>query len=195
MASSSPPYKQKCAYCGDKFVPVKRGTQRFCGASCRVSYCRKKKAGTLGRVTHLPGPPRVSAGLSFKQTVLATGLGSLGANVLTHAGEYALVTQDLVRQLQALQQAVAALGGPPPAETTALPSPPTDNAPTAAGVAAPHQAIQRGKTSPIIAPVERERPEPLPVVRPATAAALAALDQALQLPWPLLPELPPVEPA
>jgi hypothetical protein len=194
MASSSPPNKQKCAYCGDKFVPVKRGTQRFCGASCRVSYCRKKKAGTLGRITHLPGPPRVFAGLSFPQTVLAAGLGSLGANLLTQAGEYALVTQDLLQQLQAIQHAMAAWGPPPPTDTAALASPP-DNAPTTAGVAAPHQAIQRGRTSPVIAPVERALPGPLPEVRPVTAATLAAFDQVLQQPWPVLPELLTVEPA
>jgi hypothetical protein len=179
MASSSPPNKQKCAYCGDKFVPVKRGTQRFCGPSCRVSYCRKKKAGTLGRITHLPGPARASAGLSFSQTVLAAGLGSLGANLLTQAGEYALVTQDLLQQFQALQQAVAAWGTPPP---------------PAVGVAVPNQAQPRGQIPLVVAPVELDLPARFPVVSPASAAALAAFEQALQLPGPVRPEPPAVEP-
>ncbi len=185
MAHFSPTYKQKCAYCGGKFVPTKRGTQRFCGASCRVSYCRKKKAGTLGQLTRRAGPPRPAAGLSFGQSVLAAGLGSLGANGLTQAGEYLLVTRELAQQLQALQQAVAAWGPPP-----AAPAPP------AAAAAAPLKAARGGRPAPVVAPAERELPaRPFSAPPPDHTAAFAALEQVLQGPWPAKQAPPAAEPA
>lgn len=179
MARSSPTYKQKCAYCGDKFVPTKRGTQRFCGASCRVSYCRKKKAGTLGQLTRRAGPPRPAAGLSFGQSVLAAGLGSLGANGLTQAGEYLLVTRALAQQLQALQHAVAAWGPPPPA----APTPPA---------AAPLKATRGSQPGPVVTPAERARPaRPLSAPAPDYTAAFAAMELVLQEPWPAPPAAEP----
>jgi len=189
MARSAPAHKQKCAYCGAKFVPTKRGTQRFCGASCRVSYCRKKKAGTLGQLTPLPGPPRRAAGLTFQQTVLATGLGSLGANVVTQAWEYALVTRELVQQVRALQHAVAALGSPLPAGPAVLPASPTAAAVPAVGAAAPQPAVLRDRLAPGSAPRDEQQPASLA----ASAAALAAFDQALQLGLAAELALPPLE--
>ena len=108
MAKTSPTHTQECLYCYWDFVPVKRGTQKFCGSSCRTTSYRKKRKGTLGKFTHLPGPsgaPALAAAghqASFGQQVLAAGTGALAANVVSQTTEYFAVTQGLVRQAEKL---------------------------------------------------------------------------------------------
>ena len=109
MARLQKTYEQPCVYCHQDFIPVKRGTQRFCSASCRTTHCRKKKAGTLGRVTKLKGPRGVMQGGSFAETVLASATGALAANTLTQTAEYFAVTKGLVKQVEELTRMVVQL--------------------------------------------------------------------------------------
>lgn len=115
MAKTSPTHTQECLYCYRDFVPVKRGTQKFCGNSCRTTYSKKKKRGTLGRFTHLPGPggapAPVAAGspASFGQQVLAAGTGALAANAISQTTEYFAVTQGLIREVEKLTGLVQTL--------------------------------------------------------------------------------------
>jgi hypothetical protein len=109
MARLKPTHAQSCAYCHQAFVPVKRGTQRFCSGSCRTTYSRKKKAGTLGRLTQLPTPAAVQPPSSFVQQALAAGTGALAANVVSQTAEYFAVTQGLVQQVDRLTQLVELL--------------------------------------------------------------------------------------
>jgi hypothetical protein len=84
-------------------VPTRRGTQLYCSASCRTTYCRKQKQGTLHRLKRLPGPAP-GATTSFEQLFLAATAGSLTANAVTQTAEYQLVTKDLLAQIGQLQQ-------------------------------------------------------------------------------------------
>jgi hypothetical protein len=96
-------HAQVCRYCHQDFVPTRRGTQLYCSASCRTTYCRKQKQGTLHRLKRLPGPAH-GAPTSFEQLFLAATAGSLTANVVTQTAEYHLVTKDLLAQIAQLQQ-------------------------------------------------------------------------------------------
>ena len=88
---------------------MKRGTQRFCSASCRTTHCKKKKAGTLGRVTKLKGPLGIVQRGSFAETALASATGALAANTLTQTAEYFAVTKSLVKQVEELTRMVTRL--------------------------------------------------------------------------------------
>lgn len=96
-------HSQSCRYCHQDFVPTRRGTQQYCSPSCRTTYCRKKKQGTLHRLQRLPGPATSSA-TSFEKLFLAATAGSLAANATTQTAEYHLVTKDLLAQIAQLQQ-------------------------------------------------------------------------------------------
>lgn len=115
MAKTSPTHTQECLYCYRDFVPAKRGTQKFCGSSCRTTYSKKKKRGTLGRFTHLPGPSGAPAPVapgspaSFGQQVLAAGTGALAANAISQTTEYFAVTQGLIREVEKLTGLVQTL--------------------------------------------------------------------------------------
>ena len=109
MAKLKNTHEQSCAYCHQDFVPVKRGTQRFCSASCRTTHCKKKKAGTLGRVTKLKGPRGGMQRGSFAETALASATGALAANTLTQTAEYFAVTKGLVKQVEDLTRMVMQL--------------------------------------------------------------------------------------
>lgn len=115
MATLSPTHAQQCVYCYQDFVPVKRGTQKFCSGSCRTTYSKKKKRGTLGRFTHLPGPhggvpvPEGTGTASFGQQVLAAGTGALAANVVSQTAEYFGVTQGLAQEVKELKRLVQML--------------------------------------------------------------------------------------
>jgi hypothetical protein len=102
MARLAHTHEQECQYCHQAFIPAKRGTQRFCSGSCRTTYCKKKKAGTLGRVTKLKGPGRSALPASFAEMTLAAGAGALAANTLTQGAEYYAVTKGLVEQVTQL---------------------------------------------------------------------------------------------
>lgn len=103
-------HAQSCAYCYQDFIPNKRGTQRFCSASCRTTHCRKKSAGTLGRVTRLPGPAKAHiGGSSFAETTLASATGALAANAVSQTAEYFVVTKGLVQQVEQLTSLVQQL--------------------------------------------------------------------------------------
>jgi hypothetical protein len=102
MARLSHTHEQECKYCHQAFIPVKRGTQLFCSSSCRTTYCKKKKAGTLGRLTKLKGPGRSGPAASFAEMTLAAGAGALAANTLTQGAEYYAVTKGLVEQVTQL---------------------------------------------------------------------------------------------
>lgn len=95
-------HSQSCCYCHQDVVPTRRGTQQYCSASCRTSYCRKKKQGTLHRLKRLPGPA-TGSGPSFEKLFLAATAGSLAANATTQLAEYHLVTKGLLAQLAQLQ--------------------------------------------------------------------------------------------
>ncbi|RZJ93948.1 MAG: hypothetical protein EOO60_04120, partial [Hymenobacter sp.] len=95
-------HTQACLYCHKDFVPVRRGTQKHCSNSCRVSYCRKKRNGTLHRLVQVPGPAGARA--SFGEMYLAATAGSLTANTVTQTAEYLLVTKGLQAQLTQIQQ-------------------------------------------------------------------------------------------
>jgi hypothetical protein len=109
MARLADTYELRCAYCHQEFIPAKRGTQRFCSGSCRTTYCKKKKAGTLGRVTKLKGPGQSGSPTSFAEMTLASAAGALAANTLTQGAEYHLVTKDLVEQVTQLRAQVQRL--------------------------------------------------------------------------------------
>ena len=109
MAKLQNTYEQSCAYCHQDFIPVKRGTQRFCSGSCRTTHCKKKKAGTLGRVTKLKGPRGGMQRGSFAETALASATGALAANTLTQTAEYYVVTKGLVKQMEELARMVTQL--------------------------------------------------------------------------------------
>ena len=115
MATLSPTHAQQCVYCYQDFVPAKRGTQKFCSGSCRTTYSKKKKRGTLGRFTHLPGPqggalpPEVTGPASFGQQALAAGTGALAANVVSQTAEYFGVTQSIVQEVKELKRLVQML--------------------------------------------------------------------------------------
>lgn len=111
MARLKPTHSQSCDYCHGDFVPRKRGTQRFCCDSCRTTYNRKKKAGTLGKFTKLPGPDK---GLnknppSFSNMALASATGALAANAVSQTTEYFAVTRGLVKQVEQLTKLVQQL--------------------------------------------------------------------------------------
>lgn len=111
MARLKPTHTQSCVYCHGEFVPRKRGTQRFCSASCRTTHCRKKRAGTLGKFTKLPGPNN-EAGMrsnSFAEMALASATGALAANAVSQTTEYFAVTQGLVKQVEHLTKLVQQL--------------------------------------------------------------------------------------
>ncbi len=57
--------KYYCEYCGDQYVPKRRGVQRFCSTSCRTLQWRKDKA--VKREQLLP-----DATLNESQTLKAT---------------------------------------------------------------------------------------------------------------------------
>lgn len=95
-------HTQACRYCHQDFVPTRRGTQQYCSASCRTTYCRKKKQGTLHRLKRLAGPV-TSSETSFEKLVLAATAGSLVANATTQTAEYHLVTKGLLAQIAQLQ--------------------------------------------------------------------------------------------
>lgn len=109
MARLKTAYEQSCAYCHSDFVPRKRGTQRFCSASCRTTYCRKKREGTLGRVTKLRGLERGLQRGSFAETALASATGALAANAVSQTAEYFAVTRGLVQQVDQLTHLVQQL--------------------------------------------------------------------------------------
>ena len=103
MATRLTTHTQSCRYCHQDFVPTRRGTQHYCSASCRTSYCRKKKQGTLHQLTKLPGPGGRQP--SFARLTMAAAAGSLAANTATQTLEYFAITQDLVQQVTALRHA------------------------------------------------------------------------------------------
>ena len=111
MARLKPTHTQSCAYCFDDFVPRKRGTQRFCSASCRTTHCKKKREGTVGKLTKLPGPGNKAnkGSNSFTEMALASATGALAANAVSHTAEYFAVTQGLVRQVEQLTKLVQQL--------------------------------------------------------------------------------------
>lgn len=109
MARLKSTHTQSCKYCYQEYVPVKRGTQLFCSASCRTTYCRKKNKGSLGRVTRLSGPVRNQQKGTFAETVLASATGALAANAVTQTAEYYAVTKGLVKQVEQLTQLVQQL--------------------------------------------------------------------------------------
>lgn len=109
MAWLKPTHTQECDYCHQAFIPQKRGTQRFCSASCRTTHCRKKKAGTLGRVTKLKGPGKGLPRGSFAETALAAATGALAANAVSQTAEYFAVTRGLVQQVTGLTHLVQQL--------------------------------------------------------------------------------------
>ena len=109
MAKLQNTYEQPCAYCHQDFVPVKRGTQRFCSASCRTTHCKKKKAGTLGRITKLKGPGRAQPAGTFMDAALASATGALAANAVSQTTEYFAVTQGLIKQVEHLTRLVERL--------------------------------------------------------------------------------------
>ena len=109
MARLADTYELRCAYCHQEFIPAKRGTQRFCSGSCRTTYCKKKKAGTLGRVTKLKGPGQSGSPTSFAEMTLASAAGTLAANTLMQGAEYHLVTKDLVEQVTQMRAQVQRL--------------------------------------------------------------------------------------
>ena len=109
MARLQKTYEQPCVYCHQDFVPVKRGRQRFCSASGRTTHCKKKKAGTLGRVTKLKGPGGMLQRGSFAENALASATGALAANTLTQTAEYFAVTKGLVKQVEELKRMVIQL--------------------------------------------------------------------------------------
>lgn len=108
MARLSASYTQSCRNCYQEFIPKKRGTQLHCSASCRTTYCRKKKAGTLGRLTKLPGPQQ-RVGLenpSFAKAALTSAAGALAANAVSQTAEYFAITQGLERKVDKLLKMV-----------------------------------------------------------------------------------------
>lgn len=109
MARLKSTYTQSCSYCHQEYVPVKRGTQRFCSASCRTTYCRKKNDGSLGRRTKLSGPARFQQKGTFAETALASATGALAANAVSQTAEYFAVTKGLVKQVEQLTQLVQQL--------------------------------------------------------------------------------------
>lgn len=109
MAKLKNTYEQSCAYCHKDFVPKKRGTQRFCSPSCRTTNCKKKQAGTLGRITKLKGPGRGVQPRSFAETALASATGALAANAVSQTAEYFAVTKGLVQQVEQLTRLVQKL--------------------------------------------------------------------------------------
>ncbi|NVO86764.1 hypothetical protein [Hymenobacter terrestris] len=92
-----------CQHCHQEYVPVKRGTQKFCSSSCRSTHSKQKKAGTLGKFTSLPGPTR--GGLGFLESTAAAGVGAATANAL----EYLLVTRHLVSRSEEHTQQLSAV--------------------------------------------------------------------------------------
>ncbi|WP_149277662.1 hypothetical protein [Pareuzebyella sediminis] len=47
--------KEICSYCGDEYLPTRRGAQKFCSNSCRSLNWRKKKG--IGQlIKDVPGP-------------------------------------------------------------------------------------------------------------------------------------------
>lgn len=62
-----------CNYCGEKYKPKKRGTQKFCKTSCRVNSHKLKK-----KLENLPAPqlpnPENSIDNSYEETVNAAGI-------------------------------------------------------------------------------------------------------------------------
>lgn len=108
MAPLLPLFEQFCAYCHQSFVPAKRGTQRFCSSSCRTTYSRKKKVGTLGQLTHLPTPVAVrgQGRKSTKQGILEAGAGALGANLITQGVEYLAVLRPMEKKLERMESLV-----------------------------------------------------------------------------------------
>lgn len=111
MARLKPTHTQSCAYCYDEFVPRKRGTQRFCSPSCRTTYCKKKRQGTLGKLRKLPGPihKQHNGSNSFAEMALASATGALAANAVSQTTEYFAVTQGLVKQVEQLTKLVQQL--------------------------------------------------------------------------------------
>ena len=111
MARLKPTYTQSCDYCHRAFVPRKRGTQRFCSASCRTTHCKKKREGTLGKRTKLKGPGNefLKGSNSFTEMALASATGALAANAVSQTTEYFAVTQGLVKQVEHLTRLVQQL--------------------------------------------------------------------------------------
>ncbi|SHJ40045.1 hypothetical protein SAMN02745146_3039 [Hymenobacter daecheongensis DSM 21074] len=111
MARLKPTFTQSCDYCHGDFVPRKRGTQRFCSASCRTTYCKKKREGTLGKRTKLqrPGNELRKSSNSFTEMALASATGALAANAVSQTTEYFVVTQGLVKQVEHLTKLVQQL--------------------------------------------------------------------------------------
>lgn len=111
MARLKPTHTQSCAYCYDEFVPRKRGTQRFCSPSCRTTYCKKKRQGTLDKLKKLPGPlhKQHNGSGSFAEMALASATGALAANAVSQTAEYFVVTQGLVKQVEHLTKLVQRL--------------------------------------------------------------------------------------
>lgn len=109
MARLKTTHEQICDYCHQDFVPKKRGTQRFCCASCRTTHCRKKRAGTLGRVTKLKGPRLSQPTSTFMDAALASATGALAANAVSQTTEYFAVTQGLIKQVEHLTRLVEQL--------------------------------------------------------------------------------------
>ena len=111
MARLKPTHMQSCAYCYDDFVPRKRGTQRFCSSSCRTTYCRKKRQGTLGKLKKLPGPlqKQQKGANTFAEMALASATGAFAANAVSQTAEYFVVTQGLVKQVEQLTKLVQQL--------------------------------------------------------------------------------------
>lgn len=96
-------YTLVCQHCHKDYVPVKRGTQKFCSSSCRSTHSKQRKAGTLGRITSLLGPART--GLGFWEASAAAGVGAAGVTAV----EYVLVTRHLVADSQQHSQQLTAL--------------------------------------------------------------------------------------
>lgn len=120
MAKLKNTYEQSCEYCHKDFVPNKRGTQRFCSPSCRTTNCKKKRAGTLGRLTKLQGPGRGVQPRSFAETALASATGALAANTVSQTAEYFAVTKGLVQQVEQLTRLVHKLAADQARDATML---------------------------------------------------------------------------
>lgn len=123
MANTSS-HSELCAYCKKEFTPKRRWVQKYCGSACRVAASNertgrphplepekvraRRRVGGKAPVGRTPSAVEKS-GQNFQQTMLASGLGALGANAVSQTAEYLLVTKQLIGQVEALAKAVANL--------------------------------------------------------------------------------------
>jgi hypothetical protein len=177
MARLKPTHTQSCTYCHQEYVPVKRGTQRFCSASCRTTYCRKKKNGSLDRGTRIAGPARHQQKGTFVETALASATGALAANAVTQTAEYFAVTKGLVKQVEQLTQLVQQLAADQ-ATTARLLGRGTLNVLTKLGATKEEalSAINTPFQTPTVAPISAQ-PEMPALPAPNTATVLPAQPQ------------------